>query len=189
MFQIAEKEVHHVQNLNLESIVTLVNVKMLDSILTESGYDETKKNFLLDGFKNGFSIGYEGNRKIKHTANNLRLEIGDQIDLWNKVIKEVKLNRYAGPFPEIPFEYYIQSPINLVPKDNGKNMRLIFHLSHPRNGKCESVNANTPYEKCRVTYPDFNEAVKRCLDEGVGCSISLSDFSAAFRNLRIRRLD
>ena len=61
MFQIAEKEVHPVQNLNLESIVTLVNVKMLDSILTESGYDETKKNFLLDGFKNGFSIGYEGN--------------------------------------------------------------------------------------------------------------------------------
>ena len=119
----------------------------------------------------------------------MRLEIGDQIDLWNKVIKEVKLNRYAGPFPEIPFEYYIQSPISLVPKDNGKNMRLIFHLSHPQNGKCESVNANTPYEKCRVTYPDFNEAVKRCLDEGVGYSISHSDFSAAFRNLRIRRLD
>ena len=36
-------------------------------------------------------------------------------------MKEVKEGRYAGPFKDNPYKYYIQSPIGLVPKDNGKN--------------------------------------------------------------------
>ena len=64
-------------------------------------------------------------------------------------MKEVKEERYAGPFEKIPFEHYIQSPIGLVPKDWGKDTRLIFHLSYPRDGK-SSVNANTPSELCSV---------------------------------------
>ena len=43
-----------------------------------------------------------------------------------------------------PFEHFIQSPISLVPKDNGAKTRLIFHLSHPRSGKYRSVNAGIP---------------------------------------------
>ena len=54
-----------------------------------------------------------------------------EIILWNKVMKEVKEKRFAGPFKEIPFEHFIQSPIGLVPKDGGKYYRLIFHLSYP----------------------------------------------------------
>ena len=91
--------------------------------------------------------------------------MGDEIDLWNKVMKEVKLKRYAGPFNEIPFEDdFIQSPIGLVPKDQGKDTRLIFHLSYPCLGKnSTSVNANTPKHLCSVTYPDFNQAIKMIL--------------------------
>ena len=47
-------------------------------------------------------------------------------------MKEVKLKWYARPFKQIPYKFYIQSPIGLVPKDNGRDMRLIFHFSHPR---------------------------------------------------------
>ena len=50
-------------------------------------------------------------------------------------MKEVKLKRFAGPFESSPFEDFIQSPVGLVPKDNGKDTRLIFHLSYPRTGK------------------------------------------------------
>ena len=35
-------------------------------------------------------------------------------------MKEVEAKHYAGPFKTIPFENFIQSPIGLVPKDNGK---------------------------------------------------------------------
>ena len=75
-----------------------------------------------------------------------------------------------------------------MPKDGGKSTRLIFHLSYPR-GKGTSVNANTPSEKCTVKYPDFCEAIKICLREGILCNIAKSDMKSAFRNLGIRKKD
>ena len=101
-------------------------------------------------------------------------------------MKEVKAKRYAGPFTDIPFDNFIQSPIGLVPKDGGKDCRLIFHLSHPRDGTRTSVNSNTPPELCKVKYPDFMEAVQLCIQAGVGCNLSCSDMRAAFRNLGIK---
>ena len=50
--------------------------------------------------------------------------------MWCKLMKEVGLGRVAGPFDTIPFNYFIQSPIGLVPKDGGLETRPIFHLSH-----------------------------------------------------------
>ena len=35
-------------------------------------------------------------------------------------MKEVKAKRFAGPFKNIPFENYIQSPIGLVPKSGNR---------------------------------------------------------------------
>ena len=67
-------------------------------------------------------------------------------------------------------------------------MRLIFHLSYPRTKKGEvstSVNANTPEHLCKVQYPDFNDAVLRCLQEGKSCKIAKLDNHSAFRNLGI----
>ena len=61
---------------------------------------------------------------------------------------------------------------------------MIFHLSYPRSG--DSLNSETPRELCRVKYSEFDDAIKRCLEEGVGCHISRSDISSAFRNLGIR---
>ena len=100
-------------------------------------------------------------------------------------MKEVKENRYAGPFEHIPFDNYIQSPIGLVPKNGGKDTRLIFHLSYPR-GRGTSVNANTPAEICSVKYPDFNEAIQLCLRQGKSCHIAKSDMQSVFRNLGIK---
>ena len=111
---------------------------------------------------------------------------GNKTILWNKIIKEVKVKRYAGPFEQIPFDTYIQSPIGLVPKDSGRSTRLIFHLSYPRGARSKSLNANTPKEMCSLAYPDFNKAIELCMRAGVSCSLSKSDMMAAFRNLGIK---
>ena len=95
--------------------MTLVGVQQLESLLKDSNYDTEKATFLVDGFTNGFSIGYEGDPNVKLTAPNLRFRIGNEKTLWNKVMKEVKAKRYAGPFDKIPFDTFIQSPIGLVP--------------------------------------------------------------------------
>ena len=128
--------------------------------------------------------------KAKITSHNLKLRgVGDQIDLWNKVMKEVRLKRYAGPFTDIPFkDHCIQLPIGLVPKDNQSDTRLIFHLPHPC-GTGMSVNENTPDHFCTVKYPEFEDAILLCLKEGKNCKIAQSDMKAAFRNVCIRKQD
>ena len=174
-------------NFDLKTVFTPVKPDVLEDLLLKSGYDAQKTQYLVKGFHEGFSIGYEGPRNVKQKSPNLPLTIGSEIDLWNKVMKEVKEKRFAGPYSEIPFDTYIQSPIGLVPKDNGTKTRLIFHLSYPRTGRNIklSVNANTPPEICKVKYSDFDQAIARCLEEGKSCMMGQSDFSSAFRHLGI----
>ena len=170
-------------NLDLNNIVTPVNAKILNKLLQESGYDDCKREYLVIDFEEGFSLNYEGDLKYcQRMAPNLKLRVGNKIELWNKVMKEVELGRYARPFDEPPFENFVQSPIGLVPKDKGtKKTRLIFHLSFPKSG--DSVNSGIPYDKCQVKYLDFGEAIKLCLKEGVGCKLGKSDMLSAFRHV------
>ena len=168
-------------NLNLSEIVTPVKVRVYEELLKQAGYNKTKTEYLVQGFRNGFSLEYKGPKKVCRTARNLPLRVGNKFELWNKVMKEVKAERYAGPFEEIPFKNYIQSPIGLVPKDKGTKTRLIFHLSHPKKG--DSVNSGIPEEMCSVEYPDFMDALKICIKAGKGCSCAKSDMSMAFRNV------
>ena len=169
-------------NFDLENIITPVKADILGHLLTEAGYDTNKTKFLVNGFTKGFSLHYKGKlNNCKRTAPNLKLRVGNKLELWNKVMTEVQANRFAGPFETPPFDHFVQSPIGLVPKDKGKKTRLIFHLSYPRNG--ESVNSGIPFDKCTVKYPEFDEAVRICLQEGVGCSVGKSDMSSAFRHV------
>ena len=188
-FLAGKEDVLYYENHSLTDLVTPVQVNKLKQLLEESHYDQNKTEFLVNGFTKGFKIGYAGDRKqIKMKSANLKLVVGSKIELWNKVMKEVKELRYAGPFPEIPFENYIHSPIGLVPKDQGQKTRLIFHLSHPRD-QGTSVNQNTPTELSTVKYKDFDEVVKLCISVGKGCFAGKSDLTSAFRHLCIRPED
>ena len=186
VFMVDGREVLYYENFDLENVVSPVDASKLEQLLKEANHDKNKTEFLVEGFRNGFSIGYEGDPDVQLTAPNLKLNIGDSTELWNKVMKEVKLGRYAGPYENIPLDKFIQSPIGLVPKDNGTKTRLIFHLSYPKDGTT-SLNFNTPKQLCRVKYCEFDQAVKRCIEEGVGCSMAKSDMSSAFRNLGIKK--
>ena len=183
-----KREVLYFENFDLENIMTPVDVDKLHYWLKKTNYDPQESDYLVDGFINGFDLGYRGPEVIQQKSQNLKFTIGDKLELWNKVMKEVKEKRYAGPFREIPFENYIQSPIGLVPKDGGQKTRLIFHLSHPRNRKRGfSVNGNTPETLTKVKYKDFDAAVKLCIQEGKGCAMGKSDMTSAFRHLAMKK--
>ena len=174
-------------NWDLDNIYTPVDATALEGLLKQSNYDAVKTRKLIDGCVNGFSIGYEGPEDVQIRSKNLKFRgVGNKTILWNKVMKEVKLKRYAGPFEQVPFKNFIQSPIGLVPKDNGCNTRLIFHLSYPR-GKGISVNANTPKDLCTVVYPSFDDTVRLCHKAGINCSAAKSDMTSAFCHLGILR--
>ena len=71
--------------------MTPVDVIKLESLLRETGFDPIRTDDIVKGFKYGFDIGYKGPSKIKRTAPNLKLRVGSETILWNKVMKEVKL--------------------------------------------------------------------------------------------------
>ena len=173
-------------NHDLKDIYTPIDADKLEKLLKETGYPEDETKELVNGFRFGFDLGYRSSRKKEMKAKNLRFTVGNEKELWRKVMSEVKEKRYAGPYSQIPFKTdYIQSPIGLVPKDKGQKTRLIFHLSYPR-GEGTSVNACTLPELTHVNYADFDQAVRLCLKNGVNCKIGKSDLSAAFRRLPIK---
>ena len=86
-------------------------------LLRRSGYDSEKIQFLQDGLTNRFDIGYRGPTDRQSISENIPFgDVGNEVILWNKIMKEVKLKRVAGPFENIPFTNFIQSPVGLVPK-------------------------------------------------------------------------
>ena len=150
------------ENKDIENIVTPVKLDKLKELLQRSVYDKEKTKFLLGGFANGFDLEYEGPTERRNLSRNLPFTVGDKFQLWTKVMKEVKLGRYAGPFKNVPFQHFVQSPIGLVPKAGGQT-RLIFHLSYDFKQE-KSVNAYTDQSKCSVKYKDLDHAVKESLD-------------------------
>ena len=115
-----EEIIQRFENLDLNTISTPVNVTALKKLLVKSNYDVEKTKKILDGFENGFDIQYEGPIDRQDTTPNIPFSIGNSTDMWNKVMKEVQMRRYAGPFDRPPFKNYIQSPLGLVPNTGGK---------------------------------------------------------------------
>ena len=150
-------------NFDLENIVTPVKVHELVHLLESYGYDSQETQYLKDGFTHGFDVGYNGPMERQSQSHNLPLRVGSLTELWNKLMKEVKLGRVAGPYDEIPFDNYIQSPIGLVPKAGNKT-HLIFHLSYDFDqNNNRSLNHYTLRELCSVKYKDLDHAVSAYL--------------------------
>lgn len=178
------------ENYDFTSLVTPINIDVFESLMHESKYDKAEIEFIVEGFKNGFSIGYQGPQNRRSFSRNHKLKVGTEIDLWNKVINEVKEGRYIGPLTEqeIPWNHLIQSPLSLVKKKNSddKKLRLVFDLSYPKG---DSVNSHTPEELKRTSYFDIDHAISNSLQAGKGCYYTSSDFSAAFRRVPLRKQD
>ena len=123
------EEILNYSNLDLENIVTPVDVNRYEELLVQANYDLDKRNYLVNGFRHGFSLCYEGKlNNTKRNAPNLKIRIGTKTELWNKVMNEVLLKRYAGPFEQVPYEYYVQSPIGLVPQGSWQENTADFSL-------------------------------------------------------------
>ena len=118
---------------DLSNIVTPVKADIFAQLLKEAWYPQSKIETIHQGFTNGFDIGYTGPKERQSYSQNIPLRVGTKTQLWNKLMKEIKLGWVAGPFEKVPFDNFIQSPIGLVPKKGSDKVRLIFHLSYDFN--------------------------------------------------------
>lgn len=172
----------------MESIVTPVQPRVLLELLEATNYPQEETQFLVNGFTEGFPLHYKGNTQRKTTANNLKIRVGSAMDMWNKVMTEVKNKRYAGPYRHgPPYKYFIQSPIGLVPKQGGKT-RLITHMSWPHG---DSVNSNIPDDLCSTQYPSFQEAIQMLMKIAPSGPLFIGkvDCKNAFRVIPFRKED
>ena len=98
------------EDFDCEDVVTPIRVKVLEKFLKQINYDKSESEYIQSGFKNGFDLGYWGPWCRKDLSDNLPLRVGNKTILWNKMMDEVKVHRFAGPFKDIPFkDTYVQS--------------------------------------------------------------------------------
>ena len=130
-----------------------INCNTLEILIKDYPLEDVKLE-LVNGFKNGFRLQYNGPRISVMSRNLLSAEY-NKYDTLNKLLKEVKLGRMLGPFTKKPISNLRVSPIGLTPKDDG-TWRLITNLSHPLGN---SVNDFIDPELCRVQYSSFDKVI------------------------------
>ena len=153
----------------------VVNVNRFEFLL-KNHPNRIHVEYILDGLRNGFDIGFLGS-SIATQPKNLRSATQLQPLLAQAVEKEVKRGHTAGPFTTPPFSITHCSPIGAVEKDD-HTCRLIMDLSHPLG---QSINENIPKEPFSVKYSKFDDAVSMVLQRGRGCFMSKLDIKHAFR--------
>ncbi len=169
-------------NTDLHNIKTPVDPNCLEHVL--EGYEQSEKEFQVSGFKRGFTLGFQHTVTAPRYAENLKSTTSQGRTLWEKIMNEVKLGRYAGPFEKPPFDNLWQSPLGLVEKKNRPGVRMIFHLSFPKDGL--SINSGTPKNLTSVKYPEFDQTVHMCVNKGKGCFLSKIDLKSAFRQVPLK---
>ena len=143
------------------------------------GYDSDKTEYLVNGFRNGFQLHYEGERDFQESPN-LKSAVDNPEIVGHKLQKELALGRIAGPFLEPPFPNLKISPIGVVPKKAPNEFRMIHHLSYPKNEGI-SVNDGIPREYATVSYASVDDAIKKIVDTGRGAFLAKTDIESAFR--------
>lgn len=151
------------------------------------GYDPDEFSFLVDGFKFGFRIPFQGVRQPRVCTNHYSArENPSQVS--KKIFKEVQKGRILGPFLVPPFRNFFSSPLSLVPKKEPGAFRLIHDLSFPK-GAGTSINEGISREDAVVVYDSIDTVVKLVKKFGMHALMAKTDIKDAFRLLPIHPSD
>lgn len=133
--------------------VTPVAYRSLKILL--EGYNRDKADILERGFRYGFKLGYNDQRKL-HTSPNLQSASQYPHIVEQKLAREIAQNILADPFLESPYPKLQISPIGVVPKKEEGQFRLIHHLSYPFGS---SVDEFIPEEIKQVHHASIDDAI------------------------------
>ena len=149
------------------------------------GYpDKYLVEFILNGFHNGFNIGFRGVMNEQPLKNNKSArDIPDKVS--EAIAKEVQRGHTAGPFLHPPFPHCHVSPIGAAPKPDG-SCRLVLDLSQPTG---DSVNDNIDKAEFPCNYTHFDAATDLVFRMGKGSYLTKIDIKHAYRLLPVRKED
>ena len=124
---------------------TPIKVDKLQAYL--DGYPFRSRQYLIDGFRFGFSIDNVGPRS-NCSSTNLLSAITNPKVVDEKLDKEIQLGRIVSPFDNQPFPVFHISPLGVIPKKVPGEFYLIHHLSFPEEG---SINSHIGLDKSSQT--------------------------------------
>ena len=155
---------------------TPVNPNRLNHYL--DSYDPELKNYIVQGFKTGFTIHAASVKNpVPQPANSLIAQRNPQA-VREKIHKELHLGHIAGPFQKPPFDNFRISPLFLRSKDKGKGWRLLHDLSYPYSE--DSINSTIPDNYKKVKYSSITTAINKIQQLGLGTYLAKSDIQSAF---------
>ena len=141
------------------------------------GYDDSKKQFLLEGFLSGFHVGFDGELN-NAVPKNLTSALQKPELVREYIKKELEAGRLAGPFNSPPFEQFQCSPIGLVEKKEPGKFRMIHHLSYPEG---MSINDQIDPNWSSVQYAKIGDAIDLVMNLCPSAFMSKTDVKHAFR--------
>ena len=153
---------------------------MFESLLKDHP-DQHLVNYVVDGLRNGFDIGFKGSLTETTPKNNLSA-LQNKLGVSLAIAKEVSRGHTAGPFPEPPFEKFHCSPIGAsIKKDN--SVRLVMDLSQPKGS---AINEAISKEEFSANFSLFDDAVKLLQKSGKDSYLCKLDIKHAYRLLPVR---
>ena len=158
-----------------DTILTPVNVDILEFFLQDHP-DRQLIQFLSNGFRDGFHIGYQGNITAGQSRNLLSAR-SNYLSVTAAINKELERGHTSGPFYSPPFDTLHCSPLGAVPKKDG-SYRIILDLSSPRGS---SVNEGISSSAYSVKYSSFDDAVALVSSLGGHAFMAKLDIKHAFR--------
>ena len=169
------------QGLALErsrEVPTPVCFRALHSLLSRSSVDLVTRQYLVEGFRQGFRIGHDhADEPLPVPRNLASARIHPQV-VEKKLIEEVEKGRISGPFAIKPFNRLVVSPMGVVPKQDKGKFRRIHHLSYPKGA---SVNDHIAKGQKTVSYQTVDDAVEAVYRVGTECWLSKTDIQSAYR--------
>jgi hypothetical protein len=148
-----------------------------------------KADIIWEYLVNGVKLGNDIPRTGTRVCGNLPTACGEYFErvICKEMLEECRLGRRAGPFDSIPLHNFQCSPLGTVPKKDPKKLRVIHHLSYPRNIENASVNSTINDIECKLV--KFSEVLSLVQAKGRGCLMAKYDIRNAFRLIRVRVQD
>ena len=157
-----------------------INIDLFKNLL-ESHPNKFLVDYIIDGLRNGFDIGFTG--EFSPTSpKNLKSADQNKTLIQAAIDKEVSRGHTAGPFPSPPFPQTHCSPIGSAPKKDG-TVRLIMDLSQPHGS---SINDDISKEQFSCEYTKFDDATDLLMSAGPGSLLCKLDIKHAYRLLPVR---
>ena len=178
-------QINQTKNNCVQPVTPVCHTTLYFYTLLLQNYDSAKANYLVCGFKNGFRIGFQGDRHFRASPNLKSASEFPEI-MEEKLAKEISQDRIAGLFHELPFVNLHISPIGIVPKKEVGQYRLIHYLSYPKDN---SINDHIPDELKTVHYSSIDDAIEIILNMGPNATMAKTDISNAFRIIPIHPRD